>query len=347
MRCWATLLAHMCGFAAINAGASMQQLSLFRTSVLRSLLPVGIVEVILLLFFVLLKQLRGPMRHGCCATRFKVDGYAELKQEDIDEEIKMRNELYEEEVIEAENDISSLSISFLTVQSVRYALTTCLPNFEGLEIPEVPHDHWCIVALYLWGIMFAIACVGWIVIIDRVEIPPDDFAARYLGILMNTCAMVWAWCSLWATRMLFVKHPLLNHAMFMLPSMMGRVILALTLSSSSMSIIWVLDKIDDRMRGKRHLGKRVMKTVNTALGILVGFSWEHCFDGAVEAVATLGHSRIIMKDVLCLMVVLVVVPAWRKYILKKTLELKVYKDERDRSAEEAEEAEAAGILKEA
>jgi len=248
--------------------------------------------------------------------------------------------------MEAENDISSLSISFMTVQTVRYALTEHLPNYEGMEVPEVPHDHWCIVALYLWGIMFAGFCVGWTLVIDRSAIPPDDFAARYLGILINTCAMVCSWCSLWATRMFLVKHPFLHHQMFMLPSMMGRVILALAFSSGSMTVIWVLDKIEDRMKGKANLAKKVMKTVNTALGILVGFSWEHCFDGAVEAVATLSNRKILMKDLLCLMVVLVVVPAWRKFILKKTLELKVYKDERDGSIEKAEKAEADNFLKE-
>merc|ERR1719188_763846 len=43
MRCWATILAHMSGFAAINAGGSLQHLPVFATSPWMACIPILIV----------------------------------------------------------------------------------------------------------------------------------------------------------------------------------------------------------------------------------------------------------------------------------------------------------------
>jgi len=69
-----------------------------------------------------------------------------------------RAKMCDEEVSEAENDVSSLSMSFLTVNVVRYALSGVLPNEEGLEEPENVHPLSC--TLYLFGIGILLALLA-------------------------------------------------------------------------------------------------------------------------------------------------------------------------------------------
>jgi len=63
-----------------------------------------------------------------------------------------------EEVSEAENDISCLSISFLVVQVIRFSLTGILPNFEGIEPDEKHnlHSKGNIAALYGISVFFCL-----------------------------------------------------------------------------------------------------------------------------------------------------------------------------------------------
>merc|ERR1719436_1588532 len=51
----------------------------------------------------------------------------------------VRAQLCNKECDEAENDVSSLAISFLTVQAVRYWITGIMPGVEGIE--EVAGEH--------------------------------------------------------------------------------------------------------------------------------------------------------------------------------------------------------------
>lgn len=62
----------------------------------------------------------------------------------------------------------------------------------------------------------------------------------------------------------------------------------------------------------------------TALGILIGFSWEQCFDTAVAVVAAGGKAHVppaVSKLVMSVALVFLVFPAWRLYILKAEREL--------------------------
>jgi len=149
MKCYARLLAHMAGFAAINAGSTMQQLKVFHHWALL-LLPIVIVQAIIMLVFKLFQGLRLVVKADA-----KGAGRA-----------GRRAQMMHEEVSEAENDISCLSVSFLVVQVIRFSLTGILPNHEGIEHNEKENLHSTgdIIALYLIAGFFAfLACVGVIV----------------------------------------------------------------------------------------------------------------------------------------------------------------------------------------
>merc|ERR1712224_963220 len=70
------------------------------------------------------------------------------------------------------------------------------------------------------------------------------------------------------------------------------------------------------------------------LGILVGFSWEQSFDGGVEVIAALTPNPLLTEIVLALVVTIVVMPAWQRFILKTVLMLALEREERQQQAKE-------------
>merc|ERR1712113_102297 len=81
---------------------------------------------------------------------------------------------------------------------------------------------------------------------------------------------------------------------------------------------------------------RVIKIIITALSILVGFTWEHCFHGGVEAVASVfenpSYSQM-MQLFLTAFVALVIIPAWRRYILVKVIYCRELREARKQAQE--------------
>merc|ERR1719329_1413255 len=117
MKCYATLLAHMTGFAAINAFAQLQQTEIFSSYSLVSLLVVPIALVTMYLMQRVSDNIRERIALG--------DG-----REDEFET------LWDEETEEAENDVMGLALSFTAVQSIRFLIGGFLPNIEGEETKE-------------------------------------------------------------------------------------------------------------------------------------------------------------------------------------------------------------------
>jgi len=335
MKCYARLLAHMAGFAAINAGGTMQQLEWFRVNAWRSLLPTVIILIIILLVFKCLGMARDQMFKAA-----REQGRA-----------GKRAKLYDAEVDEAENDISSLAVSFLIVQSIRFAVTGFLPNEEGEEEGAGLHHYTCVLALYGIGLLFAcMACVLVVILAKQSgghhegasdnEAEEENFVERMTEIALNGAAMTFAWSMLWATRWAFdwafdeadenKPHP---------SAVMQRVVIALLLSAVACASVFVLDKIDDTAKeqgdgnNSEEQAKAIQILVNS-LAILIGFSWEHSFDGGVAAVASMAATpmqKASAKFAMGLAIAVVMTPMWRKHILTKEMALEQLKTDRDAS----------------
>jgi len=290
--CWATLLAHMTGFAAINAGGQLQHVKFFERSAPLAMLAVVVNLLFLLVLFrvaALLRQAGRPSSGGPNGCR----------------------ELFHEEVEEAENDVLSLSTSFLTVQALRFALTGALPGKDGIEEPELARGPACVLGLYGAGLASGLGVLALLLVLRR--------ESRVLECVQNTCAMVFAWCLLWATRWLALGLPVLEELRAAPATILGRVLLALVLSTAALLIIFLLDLVEDNAAGARVA--RVVQNVVNALCILIGFSWEHCFDGGVEAVVGKFTNPVSMDLALTALVAMVIIPAWRRNILARVLYL--------------------------
>jgi hypothetical protein len=237
----------------------------------------------------------------------------------------VRAKMNDEECTEAENDVISLSMSYLFVNAIRFCITGALPDEEGHDGSH-PWPLWCTGTLFGLGVVLVLLS-GILVMIIKGETEEQEESAlgRFLNTLLNSLAMMSAWCILWATRWLARLFPAIYH----LPSMTGVIIIAVEVTLLAGCMIFVLDTIDDSLEDSK-AGSTCIRTIINALGVLVGFSWEHGFDFGVVSIAQLTPaSPEVTKIAFAGIVVLFVVPAWRRHILFKVMVLQRLKDARE------------------
>eukprot|EP00928_Gymnodinium_smaydae_P038649 TRINITY_DN26613_c0_g4_i1.p1 TRINITY_DN26613_c0_g4~~TRINITY_DN26613_c0_g4_i1.p1 ORF type:complete len:575 (+),score=53.21 TRINITY_DN26613_c0_g4_i1:81-1805(+) len=331
--CWGTLNAHMAGFAGIHCSTDLQQLEIFASSPLTSLIPICIFA----LFQAGLFRLSSRLKHR----------YGRNRPDDIKESISKWAEYAEE----AENDAASLALSFPAVCVVRYAVFGVLPNADGME-PTV-HAHPLLRMILLLGLGLAFALVAILLVLlsqssggehsNMLEVQgvlegdahsleasfqaQQSFAAymtRWNHIIESALAMMFAWCLLFDTK--YAVNGLIVQMVGPSDpnSCVVRVIIALTVSMGAFVAIFFLDKLQD-MESTGERADRAIGIVITSLAILVGFSWEQSFDAGVEVIAELSANlgamaHVMVKLCIAILVGVVMVPAWRKYILRKVLE---------------------------
>jgi len=296
MKCFATLFAEMTGFAAISAGATWQHLEGFSESPLRTLVPIGCTFVVMMALF-------------AAAAKFR---HHLSRLDDMHDE---RDELYEEEVSVCEEEIAGLALSFLSVQVLRYAFTGDLPPIHGLDTWS--DVHWSSsILMYLVGAASAGGSVGAVALAGKL--PKEHVNAhKALNIAKNTLAMMFGWCSLWATRWAFMQLDFLFDIKAQPGTIPGRLLITLLLTIFAVVLVFALDFLRDTM-GQVAVGE-VVECMVLALSILVGFSWESSFELAHEAVGQLTPVPTTLNLFLAFAVSLVILPGWRTYILVKVL----------------------------
>jgi hypothetical protein len=331
VKCWAQLLAHLTGFASINAWGSLQQLSFFRKTPAMTLLilPAG------MLGSFILQRITDTARERLAAW----DGEKDKSEETWDEEAE-----------ECEDDVMGLQLSFNAVQSIRYFVANTLPNAEGeWEVPDILEEGgvW-----YMGEIFFAgfIGALGVVVVIalgllveeeEEGSEPESDggegaehgehgeeeeekpfmqqLRERFCKILVVAFSMVYAWCSFYSGQLLVAR---LMSSTLGFDEMSVSLALAFFLSAMSFGAIRILDYITDTCFAEGGKGYQATTHVILAIGILVGFAWEQCFDQAVASIASRTTSvwgRHLVKALLALMCVGVLVPAYKRFLLPMQL----------------------------
>merc|ERR1719414_925518 len=143
--------------------------------------------------------------------------------------------------------------------------------------------------------------------------------------------MTFAWCVLWSSRWMSYRVE------FMMPNtLMGRVMLAMVLSGLSCLAVFGLDTLDDMLKDRgggdvaaSQAAAQAIQTIINSLGILVGFSWEFCFDGGVAAVASTTSYPATCKFCMGLLIAVAMTPMWQHHILTKEMALQKLKHDRD------------------
>jgi len=263
-----------------------------------------------------------------------------------DNEVDEYEALWHEETAESENDVAGLSLSFLTVQSIRFAIGGVLPNKEGVESPETEASHpgrqWQI--LVLCGMCFgslgillikAQSCVESTKAGNQEQEERKERLMRVVEILNNYFLFGNAWCFFYGVKWALSATRFTDEAALL------HVVIALVLSAVSFLMIFALDWVmDNGILGEgSDLADKAGEKIIFGLSILVGFSWEQCFDTAVGVIAVSAKARCppaFSKLVMSCILVLVVFPGWRRYILPK---------ERSFEEETTEEGQKKSVLK--
>eukprot|EP00928_Gymnodinium_smaydae_P087004 TRINITY_DN7136_c0_g1_i1.p1 TRINITY_DN7136_c0_g1~~TRINITY_DN7136_c0_g1_i1.p1 ORF type:complete len:531 (-),score=142.89 TRINITY_DN7136_c0_g1_i1:100-1692(-) len=316
------IFAHVTGFAAMFGFAGLQEMHPFHGSFEMSLAVVGIAALAL----TVITFSGNKIRHAVEAR----EGASEDEME-----------RYEENVEEAENDVFALTMGFIIMQVVRRGIVGHLPSFEPIDEPKgiSQAQTWL---LLCFGLGFGVLTVASSWVMNNVlkkEISSKR-VIRYLSIAAAVNSMSMAWCLLfWADWQIYELG-------FDGERVSGSILIALLLTAVSFAGVFVLDFIADRLAVGH--GARSVRSLVLALGILVGFAWEKSFDIAMEDVAHSGRlfgipptlTTYIMGIVLCV----VVLPAWRWYILPKTVEEEAEKEPEESKGVEAKATKVAKKL---
>lgn len=295
--CWAVLFAHLTGFATINAIGGWQHLPFFAQSDAHSLLVLPIGLLVLLVLYQILYWLRETIAKGDDA---KIDEYEKV---------------WDDASEDAEMDIAGLSLSFAAVQSLRYHVSGVLPDVEGVEGDNTAytHDPSQVYKMLGMSVIFVMLAVIFLFIGKKTE--EDTTPRRMASIMQHFCSNAFAWSvffgAQWALYWIdFTRELALLH-----------VSLAIVLSFVSFVLIFGLDKVAD-YEGTGSSADKAIRSIVVALGVLVGFSWERSFDTATDyAVNSLlpAYRNPLSKLLLSLALSLIVLPAWRIYILPNAL----------------------------
>jgi len=317
-----TIFAHVVAFSAMYVGAEIQLLpSPWGVRGSNALLVTLIVAAVL---------------YGLSRVSDRIRQHFAAMDGNVDEsEI-----LWMEQVDDAENDIIALAVGFLAMQAVRFYLCGEPVPFHAHNAPPERINQTQIHELLFAGILFgvltcAIAYVEEHYILVRTEQADADEpeaqrtqTKRLFGLAINVSSMAMAWCLLfWGDWQLF------EMGLDVRNRVSGCILLGLTLTMLSLLSIFALDFLADNGR----MGKKALRSLILALGVLVGFSWEKAFDVAMEDIAHTdfglglppGVKVLIQTAILCV----VVIPAWYKYILPHAIEDLHVKPEKAAEAE--------------
>jgi len=136
-----------------------------------------------------------------------------------------------------------------------------------------------------------------------------------------TICMVYAWTCYYGV------YWLVNANVTGFSKMMIEVVNTLITTAFAFANIFLVDRLKDQSwTGPK--ADMVCGQIVGALAILVGFGWEHCFDKATESLAEKlesldalkGFPKCLPKLFLAFSICLMVIPAWRLYILRIVLE---------------------------
>jgi hypothetical protein len=302
----------MAGFAAINAGGAMQQLEIFACYPVVSLLPIVLNQCFMLATFRAFQNI-----HGFLLELNVRDGIPLI-----------RADMFDEQTIESENEISSLAGSFMLVQALRFVLVGKLPSLRGeSEVPGIG----TIVILYIFGLAFWFS-MGALVKTKSLVLKDEDIEskeARVMDCLITGSGMSFAWCFLFSSRWMFDSCQALNESGIGMNTVAGRILLALMVSIFCGIIIWFLDVIDDHFKkglqhGQINRGAELTRQIVRAKSLLAGFSWENAFDIGAAVLASKTSNPLLSQSVIAIFVFLAIVPAWQQHILIKVYQLELY-----------------------
>jgi len=266
------LVSNMLGLAAINMWCTLQSYKFFGSNSSNSLL---ILPLMLVIHMILV---------------FIFDG---VRSKRLVNEVDESAKLWDEAVEEWEIVSTSFALSFLSVQSIRYAICGSLPDKLGI-ITSCEHKA---VALLLVFLIFSASFA----VLDNF-IP--EHGRRLMAVVKCTLSMCPAWC------LTFGSMGIVSRLLSIDDKMALAAIAAPIVTCISVVAVLIGDKAVHGHRGGRR--DAAIEKFITLVGVCVVFAWLQCFRVAVSELP--GEPMWIALAMLAF-AVMFMLPAWRGYIL--------------------------------
>jgi hypothetical protein len=341
LKCWGMILGHMAAFADIQAGADLQNLPFFSSSPYMAVLPIFINLFIVWSLYMAFDYVRESKR-----ARVIAEGLPAF-----------RIHLCDEEAEETEEEVISLSSSFMIVQVAIFAITGNMPPAPGGVVKPWTPTMWAAGVLFAVGLVSVVLAVifNWLLSqhasaeeVEESSEEEEDEATmkrqvsnesmirgkayhdesglwqRFQEVFMTTTLFTFAWSCKSASSWSYACIAAFQGTPMGIASMGGQVLHALFISLGAFLVILCIDKADDCCDTNNN---HFINAVVGSIAILVGLSWEATFEhGFAEMVIGQANAQLLIL-LISFFVCLLIIPAWRRHILKKALQLKAYKEE--------------------
>lgn len=293
MQAAATLLAHICGFAAMYGFADSHEIEF-----LEEFGASGLVLIIIA---------SGVIIAGLSYTMYLVMN--RVAGAEVDESEQKWMETCEE----TDDDVFCLAVSFLIVLLCRHLIRGKAQPYEPGEVGRVIQSdaNYLLACSAGFGLL---VCLGaGIMMKYQDEMHHGSSARRLSTIVQHLNSMIMAWAFLfWAEWQLYVwgwESSVIG----------GCIVIAVFMTMFGMLCVFLLNFVQVHFRESKVM-RRAMNSLELALGVLIGFSWERAFDVAFEEVHHEYHEQAYGEFVVSILAILlfaIVAPAWRLHILPK------------------------------
>lgn len=289
MKALSTILAHLVGFAAMYGFAGLQSLEFVRDSYVK---VVGVI-VLALVVGLMLSAVASFVREKIASA----DGVVSETEEE-----------WEEAVEEAEDDAGCLCIGFIIMQSIRMFITGHMQPIEAHHEQAYRNPAQIMVLAIICVALTVVVFFGTSVI-NKLDQPGSKGifhkAAKFWH---HVFGMTLAYCLVYLGEWMF------KMVSFDGPRISASMIVAIVMTFFSCMCTFTLNHI----AVWRNLKPKALRSLIMAFGLLVGFLWERAFDIALIVVAEqpnipLSHGW--AATVLTVLLVGVVLPAWKAYIM--------------------------------
>ncbi|CAE8622857.1 unnamed protein product [Polarella glacialis] len=286
MKCWAVLIGITLGGSNLGLWGFIQQQ--VPKTLLCTALVVPLAWVIIMGLYLIGDHIR--------ETWSKSDGEKDVYEEYWDKFAEI-----------TENGAACMAIAHLIVQVIRFSITGSLPLAGGQVAPgqhPTAHQAMCLLA----------SAVGFAVLMVMISLFMSKRWGRtkmWMHMVSGNCI---SFCILYAMTWLIM-------ARIGAEGVMGTMLLALTVTFVSIGQIFVLDYLADMDCTGEAADKEIQAFVQP-LSLLIGFAWKGAFAASLTQVA--GKQQVLPVPVMTLIVAVligvVVVPAWRWFILPVVME---------------------------
>lgn len=335
LQCFAALMASITGFASINCWSTAQHLE----GAEDSLHAFAVVPVALLVIFSI-ERFTAAIRH-------------EIAMYDSQESCFER--AWEREVVEAENNVMCLTISFTFTQAVRFQASGFMADEAGLDsldnLKKIMKSHSAMLVLFVGTVLavFVFLFSYYTGQVEEVELFDDsnlqnsreeqksddevsnetqetalqregywvELRKRTATVVSLSTGMGFAWCYFFGTRWLVYDCVFLGRSKDDHSS--PDVVLVSVLTALTLSFASFLAIVLlDKLADAEFTGPSVDDAIRqtiSRIGILVGFAWEQSFSESVVLIAEQSDNPRIFRVILICFSIALVVPAWKFYLL--------------------------------